>query len=90
MNARTKQQQDKVFETYFIYRQNHYPHSAHLLALSHNYIYIYIVPVHHLMRSQTDVADDVKQGWRLADDVKQGWRLADDVKQGWRLDQGAG
>ena len=84
MNARTKQQQDKVFETYFIYRQNHYPHSAHLLALSHNYIYIYIyiyiVPVHHLMRSQTDVADDVKQGWRLADDVK----------QGWRLDQGAG
>jgi len=37
INAHTKQQQDKVFETDFIDSQNHYPHDAHLLALSHSF-----------------------------------------------------
>ena len=35
MNAHTKQQQDKVFETDFIDSQKSDPPSAHLLALSH-------------------------------------------------------
>ena len=35
MNAHTKQQQDKVFETDFIDRQKSNPLFAHLLALSH-------------------------------------------------------
>ena len=37
MNAHTKQQQDKVFETDFIDSQKSYPPFAHLLALSHIY-----------------------------------------------------
>ena len=36
MNAHTKQQQDKVFETDFIDSQKSDPPFAHLLALSHN------------------------------------------------------
>ena len=39
MNAHTKQQQDKVFETDFIDSQKSDPLFAHLLALSHTYIY---------------------------------------------------
>ena len=39
MNAHTKQQQDKVFETDFIDSQKSDPPFAHLLALSHIYIY---------------------------------------------------
>ena len=35
MNAHTKQQQDKVFETDFIDSQKSDPPFAHLLALSH-------------------------------------------------------
>ena len=35
MNAHTKQQQDKVFETDFIDSQKSDPTFAHLLALSH-------------------------------------------------------
>ena len=42
LSTHTKQQQDKVFETDFIGSQNPPPpHDAHLLALSHIYIYIY-------------------------------------------------
>ena len=41
MNAHTKQQQDKVFETDFIDSQKSDPPFAHLLALSHIYIYIF-------------------------------------------------
>ena len=40
MNAHTKQQQDKVFETDFIDSQKSDPPFAHLLALSH---IIYVV-----------------------------------------------
>jgi len=40
MNAHTKQQQDKVFETDFTDSQKPNPPCAHLLALSHIYIYI--------------------------------------------------
>ena len=39
MNVHTKQQQDKVFETDFIDSQKSDPPFAHLLALSHIYIY---------------------------------------------------
>ena len=42
MNAHTKQQQDKVFETDFIDSQKSDPSFVHLLALSHIYIYIYM------------------------------------------------
>ena len=38
MNAHTKQQQDKVFQTDFIDSQKSDPPFAHLLALSHIYI----------------------------------------------------
>ena len=41
MNAHTKQQQDKVFQTDFIDSQKSNPPFVHLLALSHIYIYIY-------------------------------------------------
>ena len=40
MNAHTKQQQDKVFETDFIDSQKSDPPFAHLLALSHIQKYI--------------------------------------------------
>ena len=49
MNAHTKQQQDKVFETDFIDSQKSDPLFAHLLALSHIFInshsHLSLVPV---------------------------------------------
>ena len=42
MNAHTKQQQDKVFETDFIDSQKPDPPFVHLLALSLVCVYIYI------------------------------------------------
>ena len=44
MNAHTKQQQDKVFQTYFIDSQKSNPPFAHLLALSHIQIHIHTHP----------------------------------------------
>ena len=43
MNAHTKQQQDKVFETDFVDSQNSNPPFAHLLALSHIYIWVILL-----------------------------------------------
>ena len=40
MNAQTKQQQDKVFETDFVDSQKPAPHLLPFLALSHIYIYM--------------------------------------------------
>ena len=42
MNAHTKQQQDKMFETDFIDSQKSDPPLAHLLALSHIYVCAYV------------------------------------------------
>ena len=44
MNAHTKQQEDKVFEMYFIDSQKSDPPFVHLLALSH-YIYSHLMCV---------------------------------------------
>ena len=58
MNAHTKQQQDKVFETDFIDSQKSDPTCVHLLALSHVYIYIHIKRywMHTYKRKEQDLS----------------------------------